>query len=101
MPTARTAKSAPTITARVADYRRRGQLQTDDDGSYSMATIKPGRYRTAGGRRPAHVHSTISSPSHQPLATRMHFAGDPQLAPTDPCAGCASDDPTLIVDSFV
>ncbi len=80
------------------DYRLRGQLQTADDGSYAIRTIKPGRYRTAGGLRPAHVHFTISSPGHEPLTTQMYFAGDPQLAPTDPCGGCASDDPTLIVD---
>jgi catechol 1,2-dioxygenase len=80
------------------DYRLRGQLQTTDDGSYSIETIKPGRYRTAGGLRPAHIHFTISSPGHQPLTTQMYFAGDPQLSPTDPCGGCASDDPTLIVD---
>lgn len=80
------------------DYRLRGQLQTADDGSYAIRTIKPGRYRTAGGLRPAHVHFTISSPDHEPLTTQMYFAGDPQLAPTDPCGGCASGDPTLIVD---
>lgn len=80
------------------DYRLRGQLKTAEDGSYQIRTIKPGRYRTAGGLRPAHVHFTVSSPQHGPLTTQMYFAGDPRLAPTDPCGTCASDDPTLIVD---
>ena len=80
------------------DYRLRGQLETASDGSYTIRTIKPGSYRTAGGLRPAHVHFTISSPKYGPLTTQMYFAGDPKLAPNDPCGGCSSGDPTLIVD---
>lgn len=80
------------------DYRLRGQLQTDSDGSYEIYTIKPGRYRTSAGLRPAHVHFTISSPEHGSLTTQMYFAGDPQLGDDDSCGSCASDDPTLIVD---
>ncbi|MFB6350876.1 MAG: hypothetical protein ABEN55_10590 [Bradymonadaceae bacterium] len=80
------------------NYRLRGQLKTADDGTYQIRTIKPGRYDAAGGERPAHIHFIISSPQHGSLTTQMYFAGDPRLAPTDPCGGCSSEDPTLIVD---
>lgn len=79
-------------------YRLRGHLSTAEDGTYEIRTIKPGRYRTSGGLRPAHVHFIITSPEHGSLTTQMYFAGDPQLAPTDPCGICSSEDPSLIVD---
>lgn len=79
------------------DYRLRGQLQTDADGTYEIRTIRPGRYPDAGGLRPRHVHFIISSPPHGSLTTQMYFADDSQLQ-DDSCGICASDDPTLIVD---
>lgn len=78
------------------DFRLRGQLQTDADGSYQIQTIRPGRYPDAGGLRPRHVHFMISSPAHGSLTTQMYFEGDSQLE-DDSCGICASDDPTLIV----
>lgn len=79
------------------NYRLRGQLKSASDGSYQIRTIKPGRYRSAGGLRPAHVHFTISSPQFEPLTTQMYFEGDPQLQ-NDPCGVCNSSDSSLIVE---
>jgi len=80
------------------DYRLRGQVQTGDDGSYEIRTIKPGRYEQSGGLRPAHVHFIVSSPAFGALTTQMYFEGDPYLGPDDSCGFCGSDDPTLIVN---
>ena len=79
-------------------YKLRGQMRTDDHGRYGFDTIKPGRYPLSGSQRPAHVHFMVSAPGYQPLTTQMYFAGDPFLPPDDPCGGCNSEDPTLVVD---
>lgn len=80
------------------NYRLRGQVQTGDDGTYELRTIKPGRYEQAGGPRPAHVHFIVTSPQFGALTTQMYFEGDPFLGSEDSCGICGSDDPTLIVD---
>ena len=79
------------------DYRLRGQLQSDAQGSYEIQTIRPGRYPDAGGLRPRHVHFIVSSPPHGALTTQMYFAGDPRLE-DDSCGICSSDEASLIVD---
>ena len=81
------------------DYRLRGQLMTGDDGSYRFETIRPGNYPMGPDLiRPAHIHFTITKPGYTPLTTQLYFAGDPHLAPDDPCGQCNSGDPTLIID---
>ena len=81
------------------DYRLRGQLMTDDDGSYRFETIRPGNYPMGPDlMRPAHIHFTITKPGYSALTTQLYFAGDPYLAPDDPCGACNSGDPTLIID---
>lgn len=82
-----------------ADYRLRGQVVTDAEGRYAFRSIVPGRYPLGGSTRPAHVHFMVSHPGHRPVTTQMYFAGDPFLAPDDPCtAGCDSGDPARIVE---
>lgn len=80
------------------NYRLRGQMMTDSKGKYAFETIKPGNYPSGGSLRPAHIHFSVSAPGYEPLTTQMYFKGDPHLAPKDPCGGCSSEDPTLIVD---
>jgi len=80
------------------DFRLRGQLMTNARGEYEFETIRPGQYDMGGGRRPAHIHFTVSSPEYQPLTTQLYFAGDPNLGKDDPCGrGCDSDDPRRII----
>ncbi len=82
-----------------ADYRLRGQMMSDADGSYRFETIRPGHYPLGNSMRPAHIHFTITKPGYAPLTTQLYFAGDPYLSPNDPCgSGCNSGDPTLIID---
>jgi catechol 1,2-dioxygenase len=78
-------------------YRLRGQLLTDDDGAFAFETIRPGHYPLGAGMRPAHIHFTVTAPGHRSLTTQLYFAGDPWLAPADPCGVCNSEDDTLII----
>lgn len=80
------------------EYRLRGQVITDADGRYAIETVRPGNYPMSGTMRPAHIHFMVSKPGFEPLTTQMYFAGDPHLPPDDPCTGCNSDDPTLVID---
>jgi catechol 1,2-dioxygenase len=78
-------------------YRLRGQVLTDAEGAFAFETIRPGHYREGAGLRPAHIHFTVTAPGHRPLTTQLYFAGDPWLAPADPCTICNSEDETLII----
>lgn len=79
-------------------YRLRGQMRTDSDGRYRFETIRPGNYPLGATMRPAHIHFTVTKPGFEPLTTQLYFAGDPHLAPDDPCGSCNSGDPTLIIE---
>jgi len=81
-----------------AEYRLRGQMLTDADGSYEFETVMPGQYALGSSFRPAHVHFMVSRPGHAPLTTQLYFQGDPFLPPNDPCGtGCNSDEPDRVV----
>jgi catechol 1,2-dioxygenase len=80
-------------------YRLRGQLLTDDKGTFTFNTIVPGRYRLGGSYRPAHIHLMLGHPRHQPLTTQLYFKGDPYLGGRDACGDeCDADDPDRILD---
>lgn len=80
-------------------YRLRGRILTDERGAYEFESVMPGRYRLAGGYRPAHIHFIVSGPAHHPLTTQLYFKGDPYLAPKDACgADCRSDDAGRIIE---
>ena len=79
------------------DFRLRGQVKTDENGTYSFETIKPGFYPLGSTMRPAHIHFNVSYPGCHPLTTQLYFEGDKYLSPNDPCGVCNSGDPTLIV----
>lgn len=71
----------------------RGKLSTDANGRYGFRTVKPVSYPipTDGpvgvmlnkmGRhpyRPAHIHTIVSAPGHEQIATHVFVKGDPYL----------------------
>jgi protocatechuate 3,4-dioxygenase, beta subunit len=72
-----------------------GRTLTDDDGSYSFTTIKPGAYpwrNHDNAWRPAHIHfSLFGSAFTQRLVTQMYFPGDPLFA-YDPILQSVTDE---------
>jgi protocatechuate 3,4-dioxygenase beta subunit len=52
-------------------------VHTDDDGRYSLKTIKPGAYPTGPTTiRPSHIHFEVFG-KRERLITQLYFAGDP------------------------
>lgn len=52
-------------------------VETDDDGRYSLKTIKPGAYPTGPTTiRPSHIHFEVFG-KRERLITQLYFAGDP------------------------
>jgi protocatechuate 3,4-dioxygenase beta subunit len=72
-----------------------GRVETGDDGSYRVTTIKPGAYPWANhdnAWRPAHIHFSLFGPGFGTrLVTQMYFPGDPLLA-FDPIANSVAPD---------
>lgn len=58
-------------------FTLRGKLHTDDDGRYTLRTIKPLHYGEPDDKRPAHIHVKVSSGSSPVLTTQLYFKGDP------------------------
>lgn len=58
-------------------FTLRGKLHTDDEGRYTLRTIKPLHYGEAGDQRPSHVHVKVSSGASPVLTTQLYFHGDP------------------------
>ena len=60
-----------------------GRTVTDENGGYSLRTIKPGAYpwpNRTNDWRPAHIHfSLLGSGFAQRLITQMYFEGDPMI----------------------
>jgi len=60
-----------------------GRTITDENGSYSLRTVKPGAYPWPNGPndwRPAHIHFSIFGHGFaQRLITQMYFEGDPLI----------------------
>lgn len=71
-------------------YRLRGRLRTDAQGTYRFETIMPGSYKMGIATRPRHVHFIASHPRASQLVTQMYFAGDPHL-----------DDDPLVEESLI
>ena len=77
----------------VPEYNLRGQLTTDDDGSFQFETVVPSEYEipmagatgkllAALGRspfRPGHIHFKVSHQDASPLTTQIYFEGEPWL----------------------
>jgi protocatechuate 3,4-dioxygenase beta subunit len=71
-----------------------GRVLTENDGSYSFTTIKPGAYPWGNHHnawRPAHIHLSVFGPAFaNRLVTQMYFPGDP-LLPLDPIFNSIAD----------
>ena len=77
----------------VPEYNLRGQLTTDDDGSFQFETVVPSEYEipvagatgkllAALGRsafRPGHIHFKVRHDAAAPLTTQIYFEGEPWL----------------------
>ena len=58
-------------------------VETDDEGRYSLKTVKPGAYPAGPNRmRPSHIHFEVFG-KRERLVTQMYFQGDP-YQDTDP-----------------
>jgi len=72
-----------------------GRVETGDDGTYRLTTIKPGAYPWANhdnAWRPAHIHFSLFGPGFGTrLVTQMYFPGDPLLE-LDPIANSVAPD---------
>ena len=58
------------------DFVLRGKVHANDDGTYIIDSIFPGKYSEAGQFRPAHLHLKVSSPEGPQLTTQLYFEGD-------------------------
>ena len=58
-------------------YRLRGCIHTDENGRYTLRTIKPSAYGPPTDKRPAHVHVKASFEHGPILTTQLYFKGDP------------------------
>ena len=59
------------------DFTLRGKVYADENGTYVIETIFPGKYSEAGVFRPSHLHVKVSSPEGDvPLTTQLYFAND-------------------------
>jgi protocatechuate 3,4-dioxygenase beta subunit len=58
-------------------FRLRGRMHTDDEGRYTLRTIKPMHYGMPGDMRPAHIHVKASAANGPVLTTQLYFKGDP------------------------
>lgn len=60
-----------------------GRTVTDENGGYSLRTVKPGSYPWPNGVndwRPAHIHFSVFGQGFaQRLITQMYFEGDPLI----------------------
>lgn len=58
-------------------YKLRGKLFTDEEGRYTLRTIKPLAYGESNDKRPSHIHVKVSSGNSPILTTQLYFKGDP------------------------
>jgi protocatechuate 3,4-dioxygenase beta subunit len=56
-------------------FKGRGQIKTDQSGSYRFTTIYPPPY----GSRPRHIHFKIKVEGQPELTTQLYFEGDPNI----------------------
>lgn len=71
-------------------------VETDDDGAYSLKTIKPGAYPTGPSTvRPSHIHFEVFG-KRERLVTQLYFAGDAHQA-EDPWLQSAKNKDTIVM----
>ena len=77
------------------NFQGQARVFTDDDGRWSVTTIRPGAYpwrNHANAWRPVHIHIGIHGAGFaQRMITQMYFPGDPLLA-LDPIFNATADE---------
>ncbi len=69
-----------------ADYKLRGIVRTDESGTFTVRSIKPGNYLNGADYRPSHVHFMVfDADGTRVLTTQVYFADDPYLGANDSC----------------
>jgi protocatechuate 3,4-dioxygenase beta subunit len=63
-----------------AGFRLRGRIFTNDEGRYTLRTLKPLYYGDPNDKRPAHIHVKASSGKAPVLTTQLYFKGDPWIS---------------------
>lgn len=61
-------------------YKLRGKAYSDENGFYTIKTIKPGLYLNGATYRPSHIHFKITPPNESTLITQLYFEDDPYIA---------------------
>ena len=70
-------------------------VHTDDDGRYSLKTVKPAAYPVGPSTmRPAHIHFEVFGRTER-FVTQMYFSGDPHHD-TDPFLQSAARPETIV-----
>jgi protocatechuate 3,4-dioxygenase beta subunit len=65
----------------------RGKLITDENGNYTLETIRPGKYLLGPQQyRPSHIHLKVQAEGYEDLITQIYFEGDADI-PADTWAG--------------
>ena len=63
---------------KLADYKNRARIVTDERRYYEYEAIHPGRYKLSASMwRPAHIHYMIQKSGYKTLVTQLYFEGDP------------------------
>jgi protocatechuate 3,4-dioxygenase beta subunit len=57
-------------------YKLRGHQFTDDQGQYTLETIRPGLYPG----RTRHIHVKVQAPNQPVLTTQLYFPNEPDNA---------------------
>ena len=68
-----------------AGYSFRTKILTNNDGSYILETILPGKYLNGSQYRPSHIHLKVQAENYDELTTQIYFDGDEDIQ-SDPWA---------------
>jgi len=77
------AAEAPHVSGNSGDFghaRLFTYVRTDPQGTFELATIRPGGYPRSD--LPCHIHLALQAPGHAERITEVRFADDPRLTPS-------------------
>ena len=66
-------------------YSFRTKILSNNDGSYFLETILPGKYLNGSQYRPSHIHLKVQAENYNELTTQIYFDGDEDIQ-SDPWA---------------
>ncbi len=69
---------APETSPLDQSFQYWAKIKTDEDGRYTVKTIKPGKYAAEQDwQRPPHIHFKIAKRGMRELTTQLYFANEP------------------------